>query len=72
LRHPASQVSFEAVHVGCTSEFRLTGDFIGDVLGEENVEGCVEETVYSLFPKSTAIRLGNVSSGTLTGRATLT
>lgn len=66
LGEPASEVCFEAEHVGCAGEFGLAGNFVGDVVREEDVECCIEEAVYSLFPDSTAIRLGNISSKTLT------
>lgn len=54
---PASQVGFEAVHVGCAGEFRLARDFIGDIIREEDVEGLIEETIYTAFPKLAAVGL---------------
>jgi hypothetical protein len=61
LGEPASEVGFEAEHVGCAGKFGLAGDFVGDVAREEDVEGGVEKRVYSLFPDSTAVRLGSIS-----------
>lgn len=48
--HPAGEVGFEGEHVGCAGEFRFTGDFVGDVVGEEGIEGAVEQTIGSVFP----------------------
>jgi hypothetical protein len=72
LGKPAGEVGFEAVHVGCAGEFGLAGDFVGDVVGEENVEGSVEKGVYALFPDGTAVCLGNVSSRTSISTVKLT
>jgi hypothetical protein len=59
---PASEVGFEGIHVGCAGEFGLAGYFIGYVVGEEDIEGLVEKTVYAAFPDLAAIGLGVVRS----------
>lgn len=47
---PAREVGFEGEHVSCASEFRFASDFVGNVVGEEGVEGTIQETIGSVFP----------------------